>query len=387
MKKQINRTIKAHLIRSAFYLVPLVAVCAIPFALAQQNRPAPPASTGATSAQSQLSAPLHALSNATSESAKTSPLVPVPGLGKIYNIAGFALGIQTTTNRIYDIASATWTTGAPIPEPMGLADQATAYWNGKIYVAGGYNGSGAINTLRIYDIATNTWTTGAPLLHAVYLAGFGAINGKVYVASGNDGVSERPELQIYNIASNSWTTGAPIPTPVTGPGSAVFQGKLYVFGGSAPFPTNITTTQIYDPGTNSWSMGPNMNVARVWFYGGAIDGINIVAPGGDNPVGIPIASNELFTGAAWIGRAPLPYAARGPFCVSDGQSYYYIGGGFDGSIVHTDTLRYDPVANTYTPLAPAPDPHYLSQAVYVPAVLPARESPTPMPHPTVPPRP
>jgi len=34
MKKQINPTIKAHLIRGAFYLLLLVAVCAIPFALA-----------------------------------------------------------------------------------------------------------------------------------------------------------------------------------------------------------------------------------------------------------------------------------------------------------------------------------------------------------------
>ena len=37
MKKQINPTIKAHLLRSAFYLLLLVAVCAIPFALAQSR--------------------------------------------------------------------------------------------------------------------------------------------------------------------------------------------------------------------------------------------------------------------------------------------------------------------------------------------------------------
>ena len=37
MKKQINPTIKAYLIRSAFYLLLLVAVCAIPFALAQSR--------------------------------------------------------------------------------------------------------------------------------------------------------------------------------------------------------------------------------------------------------------------------------------------------------------------------------------------------------------
>ena len=37
MKKQLNPTIKAHLIRSAFYLLLLLGVCAIPFALAQRN--------------------------------------------------------------------------------------------------------------------------------------------------------------------------------------------------------------------------------------------------------------------------------------------------------------------------------------------------------------
>ena len=37
MKKQINPTVRAYLIRSAFYLVLLMAVCAIPIALAQSR--------------------------------------------------------------------------------------------------------------------------------------------------------------------------------------------------------------------------------------------------------------------------------------------------------------------------------------------------------------
>ena len=45
MKKYINPTIKAHLLRGAFYLLLLLAVCVIPFALGQRtpakgNRPA-----------------------------------------------------------------------------------------------------------------------------------------------------------------------------------------------------------------------------------------------------------------------------------------------------------------------------------------------------------
>ena len=37
MKSQIRRTIRAHLLRVAFYLLLLLAACAIPFALAQRN--------------------------------------------------------------------------------------------------------------------------------------------------------------------------------------------------------------------------------------------------------------------------------------------------------------------------------------------------------------
>ena len=39
MKKQINSTVKAHLVRSAFYILLLLAACVIPFALAQRNTP------------------------------------------------------------------------------------------------------------------------------------------------------------------------------------------------------------------------------------------------------------------------------------------------------------------------------------------------------------
>ena len=109
-----------------------------------------------------------------------------------------------------------------------------------------------------------------------------------------------------------------------------------------------------------------MNVPRVWFYGAAIDNTSIVGPGGDTTPGIPINANEQLT-ASWAIKAPLPFPARGPFAVSDG-TFVYIGGGYDGTTVHTDLLRYDPVANTYTPLAPSADAHFLSQAVLVPGV-------------------
>jgi len=58
MKKQNNSTIKAHLLRSALFLLPLLAVCMIPFALAQRQTNAPslqegPAASNIHQAQAQ----------------------------------------------------------------------------------------------------------------------------------------------------------------------------------------------------------------------------------------------------------------------------------------------------------------------------------------------
>src|SRR5207244_3389675 len=73
-----------------------------------------------------------------------TPTATPCGTSKIYNIAGFNAAGMTNTNRIYDIPTNTWTTGAPLP--VALSDMATAYANGKIYVAAGNNGA-AVNTL------------------------------------------------------------------------------------------------------------------------------------------------------------------------------------------------------------------------------------------------
>jgi hypothetical protein len=299
--------------------------------------------------------------------------------GKIYNIGGFTLGSVTNITRIYCMCSNTWTTGAPCP--ASLSGHAIGFWDGIIFVAGGFDGVSAVNTLYEYYIAGDNWTTGAPMPAPVYSAGFGVINGKLYVASGNDGASEVNTLYIYDIPTDTWSTGPPVPTPVTGPGSAVLNGKLYLFGGGAPFPMTTTITQIYDPVTNAWSTGPEMNVNRLWFYGDAVGTNKIVAPGGDQQPGAPINDNEQLTNGSWIMTAQVPYNARGAFVVSDG-TFVYVGGGYDGTNVRSDLLRYDPIEDTWTKLAPSDDSHYLSPAVIggycgTPVPTPSEPPPTP----------
>ena len=43
---------------------------------------------------------------------------------------------MVNTTRIYDIATNTWSTGAPMPDVRAF--MASGYFNGKIYLVGGY---------------------------------------------------------------------------------------------------------------------------------------------------------------------------------------------------------------------------------------------------------
>jgi N-acetylneuraminic acid mutarotase len=123
------------------------------------------------------------------------------------------------------------------------------------------------------------------------VSGFGVIHGKLYVAGGSDGHTQLNTLYIYDIPTNTWTTGANVPVAVEAAGSAVLHNELYLFGGVSPF----NMTQIYNPGSNTWSFGPNMNVYRWRFYGTAVGNHSIVAIGGQNAAGDALDAIEQLT--------------------------------------------------------------------------------------------
>jgi N-acetylneuraminic acid mutarotase len=83
MKKQINPNIKAYLVRSSFYVLLLLAVCVIPFALAQRN----------TSRSRVASKARHATTAATSKSRNDIASATKP------NVAGAKKKIQATSTR------------------------------------------------------------------------------------------------------------------------------------------------------------------------------------------------------------------------------------------------------------------------------------------------
>jgi N-acetylneuraminic acid mutarotase len=86
--------------------------------------------------------------------------------------------------------------------------------------------------------------------------GSAVLNGKLYTISGHD--QRGAAFEAYDPPTNSWSELADYNGgPRYGVAAATTGGKLYAFAGAhAPGNTCFDTVNIYDPGSDSWSVGP-----------------------------------------------------------------------------------------------------------------------------------
>src|SRR5205085_1611261 len=131
-----------------------------------------------------------------------------------------------------------------------------------------------------YDPVANIFVaTRSPIPHARGGAGFGIIKGHFYVAGGNNSANL---LEDYEIAANTWTLRANLPTPISDPGSGVVNGQLWLFGGQTDSAA-VATSMFYDPPSDIWSTGPEMNIARSFPAGTGIGNALICMGGANGP--------------------------------------------------------------------------------------------------------
>src|SRR5437764_13965127 len=124
-----------------------------------------------------------------------------------------------------------------------------------------------------------------------------------------------------------------------------------------------------------------MVVARLWFYGGALDPSSILAPGGDNSPGIPINDDEILAGGGCGGTpTPTPTATPTPTCPPGGApgvagpwtsgnpypstvvrygfaqtaTHFYVFGGVDNGNTTNAVNRMDLSTGNWEPRAPMP---------------------------------
>ncbi len=202
-----------------------------------------------------------------------------PVNNKVYVFGGAdGPGNAEDVTRIYDVAAGTWSLGATMPGPRNRY-AAVGYYNGIIYVVGGstdLSGTTAQPNTWSYDPATDTWDTSLmDMPTAIGEAAYGIVDGHIYVLGGKDTTQTTVDtVYDYDIATDMWTTKSSVePVAVSQAGRAVVDGRIWVFGGDnglssrrtrrADAPAvELSVTQIYDPSSDTWSAGPDLNVAR-----------------------------------------------------------------------------------------------------------------------------
>jgi N-acetylneuraminic acid mutarotase len=177
--------------------------------------------------------------------------------------------------------------------------------DGKIYLIGGvkyYNlfpYFSYANETEVYDPETNSWTTKAPIPNPVNNYASAVIDNRIYVIGGSNYTHKVTLNQVYDPESNTWTEAKPILTGVRYAGVAVTTGdyapeRIYIIGGdTTEFPYGINLTQIYEPKKDVWTYGTPMPTPRDRLAATVVNDI-IYAIGGRNGYSNPeyLAANE-----------------------------------------------------------------------------------------------
>ena len=200
----------------------------------------------------------------------------------VYILGGALTGTGTPQTTVYRYDPVANTYAPMAPFTTGTWNQAAAFLNGKIYkFAGTGPATASTDVLEIYDVASNTWSLGAPYPMAVSFASAFVRGNFIYGAGGIQSVGSVASLKTYRYdpAGNTWDDAAIADLPLTRWGMASSgigypPNNGWVLAGGYENGTatgNISTTAIrWDPVGNAWSSFPSMIGERSRMTGGVL---------------------------------------------------------------------------------------------------------------------
>ena len=147
-----------------------------------------------------------------------------------------------------------------------------------------------------------------------------------------------------------WSDRTPLPQNLLDVGGAALGGKFYVVAGKTSTGPK-TGMHVYDPATDVWTTGPNL--PGVGVENPAVEALNgkLYAFGGStDPFSGAVANAAVFDPVAgtWTTLAPMPTARGGANAKAIGGLIYVVGG-MDGTGASVATVEvYNPATNTWS---------------------------------------
>ena len=373
VKAHISSTMKAHLIRGAFFLALLLTVWGIPFASGQRQTEVPlpignppgiacspgpdlpspgarfvgvffPANgkfyvMGGRSSDAPGSDFTHPFEYDPGTNAWTTKSVTYPdnqvnnmacgvlnqgGIDYIYCVGGSAVGQSTATARVFrynpvtdTITSLTAADNWPGDAAGTILSGGFAVVNNKLYILGGFNiNVASTNQIWQFDPTAavgSKWTQEVNTPQGIMYAPTCAIDGIIYVGGASDfsggTVIDTTNSFSFNSGTNTIGTIAAIPRATGETRALSFTGLMLVMGGGRTPPNPSTEVDIYNPGTNMWSVDVPFMTARrnfatdtngtscFWLVGGyasngtVLSSMEICCQAGPSPTPTPIPTS------------------------------------------------------------------------------------------------
>jgi hypothetical protein len=191
----------------------------------------------------------------------------------------------------------------------------------------------------------DVWETLPPLPVALEGAVGAVIGQMLYVVGGGNNAT-----LAFNFSLNQWTNLPGVrPFPSAYHSIEVISNRLYLIGGlSGPA---VGKTQIYDPATNGWSVGPALPYSiGICATAVLLDGLYVSAPDSENPLRNLLARFSL-SDNRWTTNLPgMPQTRIHAAAGTDGAHLFLFGGRNPAAANNdgTDTVQvYDPISNSW----------------------------------------
>lgn len=208
------------------------------------------------------------------------------------------------------------------------------------------------------------WTEIASPIEARYEGPSVVKDGKIYVFGGfGPNYSLSNSVEMYDPGSDNWSIVSYMPVEVTHIGVAiVYNNEVWIAGGRLWNDEQVKTVQIYNIATNSWSFGPDLPEAR---GGGGLAFLNnkLHYIGGFGPKPAVDDKDDHWVldlgnqGAGWQSAADMPLE-RHHFGLAVINGKIYVAGGqedHDNTAKDKDFVHeYNPDNNTWTQKADMP---------------------------------
>ena len=241
-----------------------------------------------------------------------------------------------------------WKSSEPLP--FALGEVAAVELGGRLYLFG----RGDQRTM-CYDALLGTWQTNLAQRpfpgsrHAAEVAG-----GRVFLLGGVDAGSPG-RVQIYDPTTNTWSLGAPMPWAGDAVATATIGGQIFAAGGLVGSST-VSNFAVYDTVANSWTALGALPVgvhhasagtdgARFYVFGGRQGGTAPQAGLQHVQIYDPATATWVTSQSAPIAQLPLARSGAGRAVWYRGQ--FFVFGGEGSSSTFADVLAYDPATNTW----------------------------------------